>query len=90
MNSINKKEIEKFSKIAEEWWDPNGKFKPLHNFNPIRIRYIKENIINILNINPSLPLNPQNTIAMVKDVFHDYSVAPNFETYEKKIGSRIN
>ena len=45
MNSINKKEIEKFSKIAEEWWDPNGKFKPLHNFNPIRIRYIKENII---------------------------------------------
>ena len=42
MNSINKKEIEKFSKIAEEWWDPNGKFKPLHNFNPIRIRYIKE------------------------------------------------
>ena len=46
MNSINKKEIEKFSKIAKEWWNPNGKFKPLHNFNPIRIRYIKENIIN--------------------------------------------
>ena len=46
MNSINKKEIEKFSKIAEEWWNPNGKFKPLHNFNPIRIKYIKENIIS--------------------------------------------
>ena len=46
MNSINKKEIEKFSKMAAEWWDPNGKFKPLHKFNPIRIRYIKENIIN--------------------------------------------
>ena len=44
-NTINKKEIEKFSKIAEEWWDPEGKFKPLHNFNPIRISYIKENII---------------------------------------------
>ena len=44
-NTINKKEIEKFSKIAEEWWDPDGKFKPLHNFNPIRISYIKENII---------------------------------------------
>ena len=43
-NTINKKEIEKFSKIAEEWWNPNGKFKPLHNFNPIRIKYIKENI----------------------------------------------
>jgi 2-polyprenyl-6-hydroxyphenyl methylase/3-demethylubiquinone-9 3-methyltransferase len=46
MNSINKKEIEKFSKMAAEWWDPNGKFKPLHKFNPIRIQYIKENIIS--------------------------------------------
>ena len=45
-NTINKKEIEKFSKIAEEWWDPYGKFKPLHKFNPIRISYIKESIIN--------------------------------------------
>jgi len=53
MNSINKKEIEKFSKIAEEWWNPNGKFKPLHNFNPIRIKYIKENIIKDLNIKSS-------------------------------------
>ena len=51
MNSINSKEIEKFSKIAEEWWDPNGKFKPLHKFNPIRISYIKENIIKTFKIN---------------------------------------
>ena len=50
MNSINKKEIKKFSKIAEEWWNPNGKFKSLHNFNPIRIKYIKENIINDFKI----------------------------------------
>ena len=50
MNSINKKEIEKFSKISEEWWDPNGKFKPLHNFNPIRIKYIKDNIVKDFNI----------------------------------------
>ena len=50
MNSINKKEIEKFSKIAEEWWNPNGKFKPLHNFNPIRIKYIKDNIVKDFNI----------------------------------------
>jgi 2-polyprenyl-6-hydroxyphenyl methylase/3-demethylubiquinone-9 3-methyltransferase len=46
MSSVNKKEIEKFSKMASEWWDPKGKFKPLHKFNPIRIRYIKENIIS--------------------------------------------
>jgi len=45
MSSVNKKEIEKFSKIATEWWNPKGKFKPLHKFNPIRIRYIRDNII---------------------------------------------
>ena len=50
-NTINKKEIEKFSSIAEEWWDPTGKFKPLHNFNPIRISYIKNNIIKSLKLN---------------------------------------
>ena len=49
-NTINIEEIEKFSKIAEEWWDPEGKFKPLHKFNPIRISYIKENIINFLKL----------------------------------------
>ena len=31
--------------MAAEWWDPEGKFKPLHKFNPIRIKYIKDNII---------------------------------------------
>jgi len=50
MTTINKKEIEKFSKMADEWWDPNGKFKPLHKFNPIRIQYIKENIIKNFNL----------------------------------------
>jgi len=63
MNSINKKEIEKFSKIAEEWWNPNGKFKPLHNFNPIRIKYIKENIIKDFKIKPSRkPLKKLNLL----------------------------
>ena len=57
-NTINKQEIEKFSKMATEWWNPEGKFKPLHKFNPIRIRYIKDNIINHLNIKgKNKPLN---------------------------------
>ena len=43
--TINKKEIDKFSKLAEEWWDPNGKFKPLHKFNPVRLKYIKNSIL---------------------------------------------
>ena len=56
-NTINKKEIEKFSKIAEEWWDPEGKFKPLHKFNPIRISYIKNNIIQSFKLkNKNKPL----------------------------------
>ena len=49
-NTINKEEIEKFSKIAEEWWNPEGKFKPLHKFNPVRISYIKDNIIKTFKL----------------------------------------
>ena len=57
-NTINKKEIEKFSKIAEEWWNPQGKFKPLHKFNPIRISYIKDHIVNTFKLtNKEKPLN---------------------------------
>ena len=56
-STINRGEIDKFSKMANEWWDPEGKFKPLHKFNPIRIQYIKENITKHFNINKKiLPL----------------------------------
>ena len=48
--TINKEEIQKFSSLADEWWDVNGKFKPLHMFNPIRIEYITENIKKHFNI----------------------------------------
>ena len=44
MTTINKEEIQKFSNLADEWWDVKGKFKPLHMFNPIRIDYIFEKI----------------------------------------------
>ena len=44
MTTINREEIQKFSNLADEWWDVNGKFKPLHMFNPIRIEYILEQI----------------------------------------------
>ena len=52
--TINKEEIQKFSKLADEWWDVKGKFKPLHMFNPIRIEYIKEKICNHFNRSQSL------------------------------------
>ena len=63
MTSVNKKEIDKFSKMANEWWDPEGKFKPLHKFNPTRIKYIKENIINNFKLkNKIRPLSGINIL----------------------------
>tara|TARA_B100002019_G_C21184515_1_gene555470 strand:+ start:345 stop:1070 length:726 start_codon:yes stop_codon:yes gene_type:complete len=50
MTTINKEEIQKFSELASEWWNPEGKFKPLHMFNPIRIEYILEKIKDHFNI----------------------------------------
>ena len=59
MTTINKAEIQKFSNLADEWWDVKGKFKPLHMFNPIRIEYIVEKIARHFDRNRKLshPLN---------------------------------
>lgn len=43
--TINPDEIAKFAAMAEEWWDPTGKFKPLHKFNPVRLGYIRDKVI---------------------------------------------
>ncbi len=40
--TVDPAEIERFSRIAEEWWDPAGKFAPLHRLNPVRIGYIRD------------------------------------------------
>ena len=54
-STINKEEIQKFSKLADEWWDVNGKFKPLHMFNPIRIEYITDRIKHHFKIQDDKP-----------------------------------
>jgi 2-polyprenyl-6-hydroxyphenyl methylase/3-demethylubiquinone-9 3-methyltransferase len=51
-STIDLKEVEKFSAISDQWWDENGKFKPLHKFNPVRISYIRSKIIDHFNLNP--------------------------------------
>ena len=62
-DTINKKEIDKFSKLADEWWDPEGKFKPLHNFNPVRLKYIKDTITKKFgNKSEKLPLKNINIL----------------------------
>lgn len=43
-STIDPQEVEKFSRIADEWWDESGKFKPLHKFNPIRVGFIRRKI----------------------------------------------
>ena len=40
--SIDPEEVAKFSAMAAEWWDPKGKFAPLHKFNPVRLGFIRD------------------------------------------------
>ena len=57
MTTINKEEIQKFSDLANEWWDVKGKFKPLHMFNPVRIEYITQMIRKYFEISDK-EINP--------------------------------
>ena len=52
MSTVDKIEVEKFSKLSNDWWNPNGKFKPLHLFNPARIKFIKEKLISYFELDP--------------------------------------
>ena len=42
--SIDPAEIQRFSAMAEDWWNPTGKFRPLHQLNPVRLAYIRERL----------------------------------------------
>ena len=53
MTTVDKTEIEKFSKLAKDWWNPSGKFRPLHLFNPARIKFIKEKLITHFKLGPN-------------------------------------
>lgn len=44
-NSVYDSEVQKFNSLAEDWWNPKGKFKPLHQMNPIRLDYINSQIM---------------------------------------------
>jgi 2-polyprenyl-6-hydroxyphenyl methylase/3-demethylubiquinone-9 3-methyltransferase len=43
--SVDANEIARFTALAESWWDPEGKFKPLHRFNPTRLAFIRDRVI---------------------------------------------
>src|SRR5690242_5563482 len=43
-STASAEEIAKFTRLADAWWDPHGAFKPLHKFNPERIRFIRDRL----------------------------------------------
>jgi 2-polyprenyl-6-hydroxyphenyl methylase / 3-demethylubiquinone-9 3-methyltransferase len=45
MDNVDKTEVERFAAIAAEWWDPHGKFRPLHQLNPVRLAFMREAIL---------------------------------------------
>ena len=52
LSSLDPAEVEKFSKMAAEWWNPKGKFGVLHVFNPVRLTYIKEQVCARFGLDP--------------------------------------
>lgn len=50
--TIDPDEVEKFSRIAAEWWDPDGKFRPLHVFNPVRLAFIRDTVVAAKELAP--------------------------------------
>lgn len=55
-STIDAQEVEKFSRIADEWWSETGKFKPLHKFNPVRVGFIRREIEKYFAINSELKI----------------------------------
>jgi 2-polyprenyl-6-hydroxyphenyl methylase/3-demethylubiquinone-9 3-methyltransferase len=53
--SVDHAEIAKFEAMADAWWDPTGKFKPLHRLNPVRVRFIRDRLALGLGRNPEEP-----------------------------------
>ncbi|EFL87949.1 bifunctional 2-polyprenyl-6-hydroxyphenol methylase/3-demethylubiquinol 3-O-methyltransferase UbiG [Ahrensia sp. R2A130] len=54
-STIDQAEIDHFSSLAKEWWNPTGKFKPLHKFNPVRLTYIRETLCEQFDRDPKAP-----------------------------------
>lgn len=58
VSTVNDKEIEHLSGWKKDWWDKDGLLKPLHNFNPLRIQFVRDGLANtgFKEQTPSLPL----------------------------------
>ncbi|MGL1922424.1 MAG: bifunctional 2-polyprenyl-6-hydroxyphenol methylase/3-demethylubiquinol 3-O-methyltransferase UbiG [Hyphomicrobiales bacterium] len=56
--TINPDDVANFVRIAEEWWDPKGKFAPLHKFNPIRLKYIQTKLFEHFSLQQKADFDP--------------------------------
>jgi 2-polyprenyl-6-hydroxyphenyl methylase/3-demethylubiquinone-9 3-methyltransferase len=54
-STVDSAEVERFSRLAQEWWNPAGKFRPLHKFNPVRLSYIREKVCAHMGRDPAAP-----------------------------------
>jgi 2-polyprenyl-6-hydroxyphenyl methylase/3-demethylubiquinone-9 3-methyltransferase len=54
--TVDSDEIARFSAMAAEWWDPDGRFRPLHKFNPLRLAYIRDTVCGRLGLDAAAPL----------------------------------
>ena len=54
-STVDIDEVERFSRIADEWWDLDGKFKPLHRINPLRIQYIVDQVVKHFRTECTVP-----------------------------------
>ncbi len=51
--TIDTDEVERFSSLANSWWDPEGDFRPLHQINPIRLKFIRDHLCNHFALDPN-------------------------------------
>ena len=51
--SVDPDEVARFAAMAAEWWDPNGKFRPIHRFNPVRLAFIRETVVDHFGLDPA-------------------------------------
>ncbi|HWT29881.1 MAG TPA: bifunctional 2-polyprenyl-6-hydroxyphenol methylase/3-demethylubiquinol 3-O-methyltransferase UbiG, partial [Propylenella sp.] len=54
-DTVDPAELEKFERVAAEWWDPDGKFKPLHKLNPVRVAYVRDRMAEHFGRDPKFP-----------------------------------
>ena len=63
--NIDQAELDRFAKLASDWWDPNGKFKPLHKIGPARLGYIRDRVMSHFKLQPRPSLKPFAGLTML-------------------------